>query len=153
MAMSEQWNTDEKIDAAYDYFVSRVPNFEEPYAHAVGVMVNSRMRFPCVNVQEHLLPAVIVASACDYSPDKPTIDISANQLRTALERLLPAESHPHLVHANLAAWRHLLTDYRAQEDSFVAVFLYHADDPLPHLVNDSFRSGIATRIKEKVSQA
>ncbi|GAA0925461.1 hypothetical protein GCM10009554_04980 [Kribbella koreensis] len=146
----EKWSTDEAIDRAYDDFISRVPDFVEPYAHGIGLIrPSSAAWFPLVNVAEQMLPAIVVSSIVAHSKGTEAILITPTQLIEAISALSPAESHPTLKHVNLAAWRRLVAVAQESDCELRAVFLDQEEDTLPEYLSTAFMCALARRREEK----
>src|SRR5437868_13611905 len=112
-AMHEEWRTTEQIHAARERIEATLDGYRRPAAYALGVSTVGPSgaaldtRYPVVNVDEHLLPAAVLASATGYRSGTATVRIDAAQLDAAIEQLAPAEACPDFDHPNLRAWRAL----------------------------------------------
>ena len=71
------------------------------------------------NVENHPLPAAVMASTLGHDGSTAAVPLGAEQLDAAIAGLAPAEACPAYDHPNLAAWR----EVRASGADAVAVFI------------------------------
>jgi|SRR5215207_3944108 len=126
--MSERWTTTEEIAAARQRFEAALPGWRPPMAYGVGRLDGGRIEFARVNVGEHSLPAVVLATVCGHRAGSASYRLDAAELGRAIELLAPAEACTAYEHPNLAAWRWLHAGLD-EGDVAVAVFAADLDEP------------------------
>jgi uncharacterized protein (DUF952 family) len=124
---AEQWPTPEEIAAARQRFEAAIPGWVAPRAYGLGRLAGDRVEFVRVNVAEHPLPAVVLATVCGHRGGSASYRLDAAGLARAVNLLAPAEVCTAYDHPNLAAWRRLLPELG--DDSAVAVFVADLDRP------------------------
>jgi hypothetical protein len=125
---SERWATPEEIVAARARFEAAIPGWQPPAAFGVGRRAGDGVEFARINVGQHRLPAVIMATVCGHRQGSASYVLTPGDLDRAIELLAPAEADTSQPHPNLWAWRELrarITD----TDEVIAVF--DADPSLP----------------------
>lgn len=140
----ERWTTDEDLLAARHRFAAQTPGFKPPIAYSVARLDDGRLTFGHVNdpTSEHLLPAAVLASFCDYTNRTGTFGLTSEDFTRAVAALAPAEAAIHWEHPNLWSWRRLL-DQAGPKSAFVAFFLTNLDDPVTDEHDAAFRSLLA----------
>lgn len=132
--MGERWETTEQIAAARRRFEAAIPGWRDPIAYGIGQVEDGRVEFARFNVEEHRLPAVVLAVVCGHRAGSASYRLDAAGLARAIELLAPAEACPAYEHPNLAAWRWL---HAGLDDGgeVVAVFAADLDEPCddPHV--------------------
>ena len=123
-ALPPHWRTDEELAAARRHFAACIPGFQPPVAYGVARTDGGTLVFGHVNEPggEHRLPAIVLASVCGHVAGTATYELTADELRRAVELLAPAEAALHWEHPNLWSWRELL-DGGGPASSFVAFFV------------------------------
>jgi hypothetical protein len=119
--MSERWATTEEIAAARRRFEAALPGWRPPMAYGVARLDDGRIEFARVNVGDHALPAVVLATVCGHRAGSASYRLDAVGLGRAIELLAPAEACTAYEHPNLAAWRWLHAGL-SEGDAAVAVF-------------------------------
>ncbi|MBB6121525.1 hypothetical protein [Nocardiopsis algeriensis] len=119
----EQWATKEEIAAARERLESGHEGWRRPAAYAVGVDRDGRTGFGLVNEAANHLPAIVLARTLGHTSGTATYPMSAEQLRTAIEGLAPAEACTDYAHPNLHHWRDLLEEIGEKGGQLVAVFV------------------------------
>jgi hypothetical protein len=129
-ALPAAWRTDDDLAAARQHFAARIPGWTWPTAYGVARVDDGELVFGHVNEPggTHRLPAVVLASVCGHGSGTATYELTADQLRSAVELLTPAEAALHWEHPNLWSWRELL-DGTGADGRFVAFFVADLDDP------------------------
>ncbi len=122
--VSERWETPEAIAAAYERFVAAIPGWRPPAAYGLGVPAGdgTEIEFVRVNVGEHPLPAVVLATVCGHTAGTASYVMDVPALDRAIALLEPAEACTAYEHPNLWAWRRLRTEL-ADDARVVAVFV------------------------------
>jgi hypothetical protein len=111
----ERWETVEQIADALARIESTNPGYRPPRAH--GLVANGAV--VVWNVENHPLPAAVMASTLGHDGSTAAVPLGAEQLDAAIAGLAPAEACPAYDHPNLAAWR----EVRASGADAVAVFI------------------------------
>jgi hypothetical protein len=124
------WRTDEDLAAARQHFAALIPGWQWPAAYAVARVDDGGLVFGHVNEPggSHRLPAVVLASVCGHASGTATYELTADELRKAVELLAPAEAAVHWEHPNLWSWRELI-DGAGSTGRFTAFFVADVDDP------------------------
>lgn len=125
--MAEEWSTVEEIAAARERFEESIPGWVRPKAYALGLAPSTEpgageIVFPKVNVAEHYLPAVVLATVCGHSHGTAAYRLTPEELDEAITLLAPAEACTAYDHPNLAGWR-LIRQELVGGGQPVAVFL------------------------------
>jgi len=126
--VAERWETTEEIAAARHRFEAALPGWVAPMAYGVGRLNGGRIEFARINVGEHPLPAVVLATICGHSAGSASYRLDAAALSRAIELLAPAEACTVYDHPNLAAWRRLHAGL-GERDVAVAVFVADLNQP------------------------
>lgn len=126
MAVTEAWSTSAQIVAKRLEFEAALgPDYRHAAAWGVlhedeaeGVLVD---RINVAGVDEHHLPAAVMATVLGYRRGSASIPFGAAEMDRAIDMLLPAEACTEFGHPNLWAWRALRSSL-GPEPRFVAVF-------------------------------
>lgn len=126
MAMTEAWSTGAQIVAKRLEFEAALgPEYRHAAAWGVlhedetdGLLVD---RINVAGVDEHHLPAAVMATVLGYRRGSASIPFGAAEMDRAIEMLLPAEACTEFGHPNLWAWRALRSSL-GPEPRFIAVF-------------------------------
>lgn len=142
--MTAQWSTPEEIAAARQTIAASIDGWREPAAYAVGISSatsSAETEFPHVNVGAGSLPALVLAKTIGYSSGTLTHELTTHELEHAVAGLAPAEACTAYEHPNLAAWRSILAQLRANPArTAVAVFIGSLDDPVSSEADGSLRT-------------
>lgn len=142
--MSRQWRTPEELAAARDVIAAAIEGWAPPAAFAVGISSatsSAETDFPIVNVGEHELAAVIMATVVGHASGTATYELNTAQLRHAISGLEPAEACTVVEHRNLAAWRELLAEAESNPArTLCVVFVGSLGDPVSSEADGSLRS-------------
>jgi hypothetical protein len=124
------WRSDEDLAAARRSFAERIPGFEFPAAYGVARVDGGGLVFGHANEPGgvHRLPAAVLATVCGHASGTACYELTAAQLRRAVDLLAPAEAAVHWEHPNLWSWRDLLRN-AGPDARFVAFFVADPDDP------------------------
>ncbi|HEU4946520.1 MAG TPA: VOC family protein [Kribbella sp.] len=133
---NKRWSTKEDIAAALAALEEAIPGWTRPTAYGLGLSRGDDTAFPVVNVNDHLLPAVVLATICGHTAGTATYQLSDADLASAIALLEPAEACLDYDHPNLQAWRQL----RQESGQLVAVFVGRLDDPVADRHDAAFRS-------------
>jgi hypothetical protein len=145
--MIEAWSTREQVAAAREEFEAALgPAWRRPAAW--GVLHDGgdgRIMVDRANLDEHVLPAVVLAGILGYTSGSCSIRFTAADLDRAIEQLSPAEAWTEVVHYNLNAWRYLHEEIGAA-GSAVAAFageidIVEPDDPYLGALLDAVHHG------------
>lgn len=140
------WSTPEGLKAIKESIAATIPGWQAPALYAVGVSSASSSpepEFPHVNPPggSHNLPGVVLAKVVGHDGSTATIELSAPQLEAAVEALAPAEACTTVDHPNLAAWRRVLGELRANPArTAYAVFVRDVDDPVTSEADAALRA-------------
>lgn len=144
----ESWSTTEELTAAAERIESGLDGYVTPAAYGVGIATVSASGtvldtwYPHVNSGEHRLPAAVMAEVCGYRSTTSTFTLSAEDLKTAITNLTPAEAATDRPHHNMAAWRAIAGLLEAPISggrSRVAVAAYIAShDDAPVDIHDAY---------------
>ena len=140
------WSTPEGLKAIKESIAATMPGWQAPALYAVGVSSASSSpepEFPHVNPPggSHNLPGVVLAKVVGHDGSTATIELSAPQLEAAVEALAPAEACTTVDHPNLAAWRRVLGELRANPArTAYAVFVRDVDDPVTSEADAALRA-------------
>ena len=124
--MTERWETTDEIAEARQRFEAAIPGWVAPTAYAIGRLVGDQVEFVRVNVAEHPLPAVVLATVCGHRAGSASYQLDSAALRRAIALLAPAEACTAYQHPNLAAWRQL-DSILGPAESAVVVFVGELD--------------------------
>jgi hypothetical protein len=111
----ERWETVEQIADALVRIEGANPGYRTPRAH--GMVVNGAV--VVWNVENHPLPAAVMAATLGHDGSTAAIALSDQQLDDAIAALTPAEACRAYDHPNLEAWR----EARANDAEVVVVFV------------------------------
>jgi len=134
--VTERWAAKADIDAALERFERAIPGWARPAAYGLGVAVDGEIVFPHVNVGEHHLPAVVLATICGHVRGTGVYPLTPAQLDQAIALLTPAEACDAYDHPNLRAWRQIRADH---PDAAVAVFVGDLANPPAGVHDERFR--------------
>lgn len=141
------WSTPAGLAAIKAHLAERIDGWTPPVAWAVGITPASsdpEVQFPHVNLPggSHGLAAVVLASVLRHDGSTATLDVSAEQVRAAVDGLAPAQACAEVEHPNLAAWQGLLTEAGDNPArALVAVFVADLDDPVGSDADGQMRAG------------
>jgi len=129
----DAWVTPEDISRARDRF-ERALGWTRPAAFGVGwvgvdgapVGEGPGITFARVEVGEHLLPGVVLATVVGHRHGSRSYPMPRSDLELAIDLLTPAEACTAYDHPNLRAWRELHAS-TAPERQVVAVFAAELD--------------------------
>ena len=105
--MTERWVTAAEVIAARDRLELALGGWQRPAAYAIATGSPEEVVFWRVNVGDHPLPAVVLATVTGYRGGPASHQLSAAALDEAIAMLAPAEACTEYDHPNLFAWRHL----------------------------------------------
>lgn len=140
------WSTPEGLKAIRESIVGTIPGWQAPEVYAVGLSSASSSpepEFPHVNGPggSHHLPGVVLAKVLGHDGSTATIELSTAALATAVQALEPAEACTSVDHPNLASWRHVLGELRANPArTAYAVFVRDLDDPVSSEADAALRT-------------
>lgn len=117
--MTERWETTDEIAAARQRFEAAIPGWAAPAAYGIGRLVDDQVEFVRINVGQHPLPAVVLATVCGHRAGSASYRLDSAALRQAIALLAPAEACTAYQHPNLAAWRRLDGELGAAEPAVV----------------------------------
>jgi len=137
--MPEVWSTKEDIAAAMERFEAGIQGWVRPAAHGVATVDGT---FVTVNIAEHQLPAVVLATVLGHRTGTVSYPVTAEQLDRAIELLAPAEACTEYDYPNLAAWRRIRAGTSGPGPVATAVFLANLDDEPVDLATRRFRQFI-----------
>ncbi|APU16770.1 MULTISPECIES: hypothetical protein [Actinoalloteichus] len=140
--MAEQWSTPDAIATARGLLEQALPGWRRPAAYGLGHLVDGDAVFPVVNVGEHFLPAVVLATVCGHSAGTAVYELDAAGLDEAIMMLSPAEACSDYDHPNLAAWRDIRTDLAHNDGQAIAVFVGDLEDPTVDDRDERFRAAV-----------
>lgn len=150
MGSEEEWSTLEQIQAAVDRFTDQMPGWSPTAAYGVALVPHesdgsSTWSFPVVNVEwVHRLPALVLGIVTGRRSGTETYELTADQLRKAVDLLGPAEAATMLQHPNLLAWRAMLERLDSGHSArIVAVFIESLDDEVSSPYDVMLRAQIA----------
>jgi hypothetical protein len=123
--MPEEWSTKEDIAAAMERFEAGIEGWVRPAAHGIA---SADGTFVTVNIAEHRLPAVVLATVLGHRTGTVSYPVTADQLDRAIDLLTPAEACTEYDHPNLAAWRRIRAGAPGAGWVATAVFLANLDD-------------------------
>jgi hypothetical protein len=123
--MPEEWSTKEDISAALARFEAGIAGWVTPAAHGIATVDGT---FITVNIAEHSLPAVVLATVLGHRGGTASYPVTTGQLGRAIELLAPAEACADYDHPNLAAWRRIHASAHGPGPAAAAVFLANLDD-------------------------
>jgi hypothetical protein len=126
--MTERWETTEEIAAANRRFAAAIPGWGAPAAYGIARLHRDRVDFARINVGDHPLPALVLATVCGHRAGSASYQLDAAELGRAIELLTPAEACTAYEHPNLAAWRSLHAGLR-EHDTALAVFVGDLSQP------------------------
>jgi len=142
--MSRQWRTPQEVAAARETIAAAIDGWQRPAAFAVGISSatsSAETEFPVVNVGEHELAAVIMATVVGHVSGTATLELNTAQLRHAITGLEPAEACTAYQHPNLVAWRRLLAEAESNPArTLCVVFVASLADPVSSEADGSLRS-------------
>jgi hypothetical protein len=147
--VAEEWSTVEEIAAARERFEAAIPGWVRPQAYALGLAPSTEpgageILFPKVNVDEHYLPAVVLATVCGHAHGTAAYRLSPEELDEAIALLAPAEACAAYDHPNLAGWRRIRQELVGGGQP-VAVFLDALADLSTDLDVAQLREQVAIR--------
>ena len=134
------WRTDEDLVAARRYLAGQIHGYRPPSAYGVARVDGDELVFGHVNEPGgvHRLPADVLATVCGHASGTADNELTAAQLRRAVELLAPTEAAVHREHPNLWSWRGLLQQ-AGPDARFVAFFVADPDDPAADDRDAAFR--------------
>lgn len=130
--MTERWVTGAEVIAARDRLEQALGGWQRPAAYAIATGTPDDVVFWRVNVGDHPLPAVVLATVTGYRGGPASYRLSAAVLDEAIAMLAPAEACTEYDHPNLFAWRHLraeLDDNGYATVVFLGALTDRSDDP------------------------
>ncbi len=133
------WVTDDDLRAARERFAASIPGWVQPVVHGLVTTIDGVTRVQVVSGLDHRLPAVVLGSVIGRVSGTATVDVSAEQLASAVDLLAPAEAALHCPHPNLWAWRRVLSE---GPTSIEAVFIDDLGDPVTSAADALLRSAL-----------
>jgi len=125
---TQRWETREEIAAAKRRFEAGLPGWAAPSAYGVGHLTDGSLTFVRINVGDHVLPALVLATVLGHGAGSASYRLTAEELGRAIELLAPAEACTAYDHPNLEAWRSL-HGALGEVGEAVAVFVGDLDEP------------------------
>ncbi|THV27632.1 hypothetical protein [Glycomyces paridis] len=119
--LGDTWASVEQIAAAREHLSAAIPGWRPPAAYGIGVLdAAGRIAFARVNIGDHQLPAVVMATVLGHRGGSASYRLPAPVLEQAVRLLAPAEACTAYEHPNLAAWRAVLDLVREGRDARMA---------------------------------
>jgi 2,3,4,5-tetrahydropyridine-2-carboxylate N-succinyltransferase len=119
--MTINYETLDGLHAWRESLEASMPGYRRPAAYAVGAATIAPSgqildtRYPVVNTDAHLLPAVVLSQVLGRTSGTATYRLERADLEAAIAVLAPAEACTEIDHPNLNTWRGLL-DLLGQPD-------------------------------------
>lgn len=122
----ETWATTDEIYAALDRFESAIDGWRRPAAYGLATRHGDEISLARVNLNEHMLPAVILATVVGHSTGTKSYVLDEAALAEAIALLEPAGACPDFDHPNLLAMRRV-RDHLPAGDEVAVVFVHDFD--------------------------
>lgn len=141
-----EWTSAEGLRAITEQLAATIPGWQQPAAYAVGISSatsSPEVVFPHVNGPggAHGLPVVVLAKVLGHDGSTATYELTSAQLEAAVETLAPAEAYNDVDHPNLAAWRAVLAELRANPArTAYAVFIGDVNDAVSSEADATLRT-------------
>ena len=129
MTTTERWSTLDDLAAARERFEQGIPGWRRPVVYALVLRHGDEVEILRLNVDEHYLPVVVLATVCGYANGTAAYDLTTEQFDRAIELLTPAEACTDVDHPNLWAWRAVRSRSSTPTAVFVDDLAEQADDP------------------------
>lgn len=139
--MTERWATIEEIIAARDRFEAAL-GWQRPAAYGIATGPAEDVTFRRINVGEHPLPGMVLATVLGYRGGPAAYRITGEELDRAIALLAPAEAYTGMEHPNIAAWRELRAEIGPAGYATVVYaddLTAPADDPYVQALLDTIR--------------
>ncbi|WP_436772362.1 hypothetical protein [Yinghuangia sp. YIM S09857] len=153
MTTAETWTTAADLAAARERFEAAIPGWRTPAAFGMGTVASGTAEFPVANAGGAALSAVVLATACGHRAGTASYELTTGQVARAVELLAPAEAYTAVPHPNMAAWRDILEQLRADGRAnggsdgrairAVAVFVADLADPAADAYDAALRAAIS----------